>query len=78
MLRIPHCLDSRLIDGGKIVGLTHRLRSTSQKYYFSASGAHVCQRLSKHQDFILSGGLGKLKNKFISAGLELATFRLVA
>jgi hypothetical protein len=34
MLRIPHCLDSRLIDGGKVVRLTHRLRSTPQKHFF--------------------------------------------
>jgi hypothetical protein len=30
MLRIPHCLDSRLTDGGKFVSLTHVLRSTPQ------------------------------------------------
>jgi hypothetical protein len=28
MLRIPHCLDSRLTDGGKLVSPTHRPRST--------------------------------------------------
>jgi hypothetical protein len=28
MLRIPHCLGSRLTDGGKVVSLTHRPRST--------------------------------------------------
>jgi hypothetical protein len=27
MLRIPHCLDNRLTDGGKVVSLTHRPRS---------------------------------------------------
>jgi hypothetical protein len=25
MLRIPHCLDNRLTDGGKVVSLTHPL-----------------------------------------------------
>jgi hypothetical protein len=34
MLKIPHCLDSRLTDGGKVVSPTHRLRSTTQKHYF--------------------------------------------
>jgi hypothetical protein len=29
MLRIPHCLDSRLADGGEVVSLAHRPRSTS-------------------------------------------------
>jgi hypothetical protein len=41
-LRIPHCLHSRLTDGGKVVSLTHRPRSTPQKHYFSASGIHFC------------------------------------
>jgi hypothetical protein len=38
MLRIPHCLDSRLKDGGKVVSLTHPPHFTPQKhYYFNAS-----------------------------------------
>jgi hypothetical protein len=41
-LRIPHCLDNRLIDGGKVVRPTHRPRSTPQKRYFSASGTNFC------------------------------------
>jgi hypothetical protein len=40
MLKIPHCLDSRLTDGGKVVSPTHRPRLTSQKYYLYASGTH--------------------------------------
>jgi hypothetical protein len=36
MLRIPHCLDNRLTDGGKVVSPTHRPRSTPHKHYFSA------------------------------------------
>jgi hypothetical protein len=39
MLRIPHCLDNRLTDGGEVVSLTHRPRSTPHKH-FSASGTH--------------------------------------
>jgi uncharacterized UBP type Zn finger protein len=42
MLRIPHCLDNQLTDGGNIVSPTHRPRSTTQKHYFSATGTHVC------------------------------------
>jgi hypothetical protein len=34
MLRIPHCLDNRLIDGGKFVSPTHRPHFTPQKHYF--------------------------------------------
>jgi hypothetical protein len=30
MMRIPHCLDSRLTDVGKVVSLTNRMRSTPQ------------------------------------------------
>jgi hypothetical protein len=30
MLRIPHRVGYRLKDGGKVVSLTHQLRSTSQ------------------------------------------------
>jgi hypothetical protein len=31
MLRMPHCLDSRLTDGGKVVSTTSRPRSSPQK-----------------------------------------------
>jgi hypothetical protein len=31
MLRIPHSVDSRLTDGGKVVSLTHRQRFTPQE-----------------------------------------------
>jgi hypothetical protein len=37
MLRNPHCLDSPLIDGGEVVGFTHRTRSVRQKLSISAS-----------------------------------------
>jgi hypothetical protein len=42
MLRIPHCLDSRLTDGDKVVSPTHWPRSSSQKHYCYASGTHLC------------------------------------
>jgi hypothetical protein len=34
MLRIPHCLDNRLIDGGKVVSPTHPPHFTPQKRYY--------------------------------------------
>jgi hypothetical protein len=34
MLRIPHCLDNRLIDGGKVVSPTRQPHFTPQKHYF--------------------------------------------
>jgi hypothetical protein len=40
MLRIPHWLDSRLTEGGKVFSLTYQPRSTPQKHYFSASGTN--------------------------------------
>jgi hypothetical protein len=61
MLRIPHCLDSQLTDGGKAVSPLHRPRSTPQKHYFSASGTHLGKRLRKPQGLVPSEGLGKLK-----------------
>jgi hypothetical protein len=34
LLRIPHCLDSRLTDGGKLVSSKHRPHSTPQNIIF--------------------------------------------
>jgi hypothetical protein len=63
MLMIPHCLDSRLTDGGKVVSLTHLLHFTPQKhYYFNASGTNFCYRLSKPQGLVRAEGFGKFKN----------------
>jgi hypothetical protein len=33
MLRIPHCLDSRLIDGGEVVDLTRRPHAIPQNHF---------------------------------------------
>jgi hypothetical protein len=55
MLRIRHCLDNGLTDGGKVVSLTHWPSSTPQGYFFlfliffSVSG------------LLRTEGLGKLK-----------------
>jgi hypothetical protein len=34
MLRIPHCPDNQLTDGGEIVSLTCWQRSNPQKFFF--------------------------------------------
>jgi hypothetical protein len=63
MLWIPHCLDNRLIDGGKAVSPTHRPYFTPQKhYYLNVSGTHFCSRLTKPQGLVRPEGLGKFKN----------------
>jgi hypothetical protein len=78
MLRIPHCLDSWLMDGGKLVCPMHRPHFTPQKhYYFSVSGTHFCWRLSEPQGLVWPEGLGKLKKFFHLVGLKPATFRLL-
>jgi hypothetical protein len=38
----PHCLDSWVADGGKVVTLTHQQRSTPRKHYFSDAGTRFC------------------------------------
>jgi hypothetical protein len=42
MLRIPHCLDNRLIVGGKAVSSTHRPHFTLHKHFFNVSSTHFC------------------------------------
>jgi hypothetical protein len=62
MLRIPHCLDNQLTDGGKVVSPTHPPHFTPLKhYYIYVSGTHFCKRLSKPQDLARPEGLGKFK-----------------
>jgi hypothetical protein len=79
MLRILHCLDNLLTDGGKIVSCTHWPCSTPQKHYFPASVTHFCYKLSKPQDLMRREGFDKLKkNSFTSPGLLPMTLRLVA
>jgi hypothetical protein len=60
---IPHCLVSRLTDGGKVVRPTHRSHFTPQKHYlFYVSDNHFCQKLGKPQGLVRPEGLGKFKN----------------
>jgi hypothetical protein len=64
MLMIPHCLDNRLTDGGKVVNPTHPPHFTPQKhYYFYVPGTHFCWRLSEPQGLVRPEGLGKFKKK---------------
>jgi hypothetical protein len=61
MSRISHCLDNRLTDGGNVVSLMRRQRSTPEKHYFSASGTHLCYRPSKPESLVRPEGIGTLK-----------------
>jgi S-methylmethionine-dependent homocysteine/selenocysteine methylase len=61
MLRIPHCLDSELTDGGKVVSLTRRLRSTPQTLFsleFLATNPEVLVRFLALPDFLRSSWSG--------------------
>jgi hypothetical protein len=61
MLRIPHCLDNRLTDGGKVVSLRHRPRYTNQKRTFILLLALISVRGYKPRGLVRPEGLGKLK-----------------
>jgi hypothetical protein len=63
MLGIPHCLDNRLMDGGRVVGPTHRPHFAPQKHFF-VSGIHYCQGLSKPQSLVRLEELGKFKHQW--------------
>jgi hypothetical protein len=65
--RLPYSPDNRLRDGGKVVGPTHRPRSTPQKHYLSASGTRFCYRLSMPQSLVLLEGLDKLKRTVLTS-----------
>jgi hypothetical protein len=41
MLRIPHCLDNRLTDGGKVVSPTHSPHFTPLKHYYFYVSVYV-------------------------------------
>jgi hypothetical protein len=57
MLRIPHCLDNQLTDGGKVVSPKHRQHFTPQKHdYFYVSDTHLLEGL------VWPEGLNKFEN----------------
>jgi hypothetical protein len=71
MLRIAHCLDNRLTDGGKAVSPIHII-------IFSFA-THFCYRLSKPRGLVQPKGVVKFqKNEFTSSDVEPATFQLIA
>jgi hypothetical protein len=74
MLRIPHCLDNRLTDGGKVLSLTHQPRSSHQKHYFPVSGTHFCQRLTEPQVIVQLVGLGIFKEFIHLIGYRTCDF----
>jgi hypothetical protein len=57
MLRISQCLDNRFIDGGKVVGLMQRPRSTPQKHFSFLLEAEYTPGMVRPE------GLDKLKEK---------------
>jgi hypothetical protein len=42
MLRIPHCLDNQLIDGGKVVTPFTGRTLLPKTFFYSVSGTHFC------------------------------------
>jgi hypothetical protein len=60
MLRIPHCLDNRLTDGGEVGSLTRRPCSIPHELFFLFC-THLCYRLSKPRGLVRLEGLGTLK-----------------
>jgi hypothetical protein len=66
MLRIPHYLENRLKDGGKVVSFTHPPHFTPQKhYYFNLSGTHFCSAMLFIPSFL------RVKEKFKAAVIEI-------
>jgi hypothetical protein len=55
--RLPHILDNRLTDGGKVVTLTSRPLFTPKKI----PGTHFCYRLSRPQDHGAAGRIRSIK-----------------
>jgi hypothetical protein len=61
ILRIPRYLDTWLRDGGEVVSLKRRTRSTPHELFFSAFGTHFSDRLNEPQRPVRLEGLCKLK-----------------
>jgi hypothetical protein len=77
MLRIPHCLDNRLTDGGKVVSSTHQPLLYSPETLFLCFWYSFLLEADKPQGLVWPERLGKLKNHSPHRGLEPATFRFV-
>jgi hypothetical protein len=71
-LMLPHCLDNRLTDGGKVVSI-RRLYAQKDSWYSFLLDAESTQGAIIRLEI-----LGRLKLPVISLRIEPATFRLVA
>jgi hypothetical protein len=62
MLIIPHCLDNRLTDGGKVVRTMHPQHFTPQKhYYFYVPGTHFCLLVLNYFSITARRYMGKIR-----------------
>jgi hypothetical protein len=75
MLRIPHCLDSRLTDGGEVLSPEHRPRSTPGRLKVVISARDLVDLKATVQ---LVDVLAKLKNSLTSSGIEPTTLQFAA
>jgi hypothetical protein len=58
MLRIQHCLDTRVTDDGQVVSPTHQPHFIPRNIIsFNVSGTHFCYRLSKPEGLVRPEGL---------------------
>jgi hypothetical protein len=71
-------LDSRLTDGGKVLSLTLRTRSSLQKNYLSASSTHVARMGGKRNAYRLLVGkperkrpLGRPRRRWVDVKMNL-------
>jgi hypothetical protein len=79
MLRVPHYLDNRLKDGGKVVSLTPRLRFAPQENYLINSWYSFLLEAELTPGPSAAGRIRSIeKNPMTSSGLEPTTFQLVA
>jgi hypothetical protein len=64
MLRIPHCIDNRLTDGGKAVSPTHRPRSSPQKLFVCLQYSFLLEA-ENTPGTIATGRFRSIEKKFI-------------
>jgi hypothetical protein len=73
MVRNPHCLDNRLIDGSEVVSFRRRPCSTEETF-FSVSGTYFYYRLTNPQGLVRLEVVGTFKKSTTSSDIEPATF----
>jgi hypothetical protein len=76
--RLPHFLDKRLTDGGKVVSPTRRQPFTPQVPFLRFLVLISVRGWVDRRAILRQEALGKLKKKSTSSGRDPATFRLVA